>query len=419
VINRNVPFVAACAALAVAVLLTTASAQAGDKDKRSFMKKSQSSGGTSSLNFSPNSSSSSPMSRKLKFGTSGNGNSGGMSQFQTMNGLSKKKKLGNATTGGLSTGNLSTINGLQSNGKLKFKPQKLNGGITGQNFGGLGNAIQDNTTGIGKFGKLPKDFAELGKGNVAEQIQNGNVLDGNWWGAGDNDDEPPADNGAEPNPGDGPGQGNGNGNGNADDGDVNLPGDLNGPADNDNDCHDNDFHFPWWPIIIGGGYTGGHCHHHHDCYDNYNGGYYNDYSNVTNIVIQETAPTEPALAPGIDLELLDVRLVDAGDPARNLGPRYRLTFGNRGTQTAGNFQVMLMASSDGTPKAGLPMAASEVDSLASRQVVTADVRLPLSAELPTLTRYIVVIDSAAQIGEPDENNNVAILDRDKIILVVQ
>jgi CARDB len=214
-------------------------------------------------------------------------------------------------------------------------------------------------------------------------------------------------------------------------GEPNGPGNGGGwddkcpPKDKCHDkCHDR-CDFPWWPIVVGGCYHGGwnnsDCYHG-GCYDSYHGGrFYNSVVTypVTNVTVIEppATPAEPALAAGIDLELLDVRLVDAGDAARNLGPRYRLTFGNRGTDAAGNFQVMLMATADGTPQQGAPMATAELDGLASRQVLSADVRLPLSAGLATLEKFIVVVDSAAQVAEADENNNVALLDRAKIATI--
>ena len=214
-------------------------------------------------------------------------------------------------------------------------------------------------------------------------------------------------------------------------GEPNGPGNGNGNGPGKGKGKNKDCDFPWWPIIVGGCYNGGgcnhggNCHHHHDCYDNYHNGCYNPivtYPSVTNIVIEQpavdpAAAAQATLTPGIDLELLDVRLVDAGDAARNLGPRYRLMLGNRGTLPAGNFQLMLMASVDGTPKAGLPTATSEVAGLASRQVLAVDVRLPLATDLATMSKFIVVVDSAAQIGEPDENNNVAVLDREKIAAI--
>ncbi len=215
------------------------------------------------------------------------------------------------------------------------------------------------------------------------------------------------------------------GNGGPDNGNGNGPGNGDHCDHDKHDCHDNDkchnhCDFPWWPIVVGGCYHGG-CYD--GCYDNYyggcyNGGYYNNVVTypVTNVTVVEP-PTQPILAAGVDLELLDVRLVDEGDAARNLGPRYRLTFGNRGTDAAGNFQVMLMATADGTPTQGAPMATAEINGLASRQVLSADVRLPLSADLATLEKFIVVVDSATQVVEADENNNVALLERAKIATI--
>jgi len=207
---------------------------------------------------------------------------------------------------------------------------------------------------------------------------------------------PPADGGddqADPNPGDGnprgddPGDNNG---GNPGDGGNGGP---DGP--HDDDCHD-DHPFPWWPPIVIGGGGGGYC------------------PPSANITVIEAVQPLPAT---VDLQLLDVRLVDAGDAARNLGPRYRLVFGNAGTVAAGNFRVLAMASQDGTPSVTAPAGMAEVAALAPGTVASADVRLPLAAELPSLGALIVAIDSATQIAETDEQNNVAVLDRAAIAAV--
>lgn len=382
--NRRHLHVASRCVLAALALTFVASAYAGDKNK----------------------------SDRIKFAPSGNGGSGNGSSMKLHSKSLSKQSTGNNSFNSNNFSKSLSSSSKKSFGQLnqdKLKLQDINSNSDKYKFNGetlLSEKDPKRPYHRGPNTKFPfateKSIAEAiaagGPKPIDPGIGNGTGGTIPWPGkftSGDNGIRI-----GEPN---GPGKGNGKG-----------PGKGKGKGKH-KDCHDD--YFPWWPILIGGGYTGGHCHQHHNCYDNYNGGYY---SNVTNIVIQEpTAPVEPALANGVDLELLDVRLVDAGDAARNLGPRYRLTFGNRGTLPAGNFQVMLMASSDGTPQPGLPFATSEIDTLASRQVVTADVRLPLTAELSTLTRYIVVIDSAAQIGEPDENNNLAVLDRDKIIVVVQ
>jgi CARDB len=326
-------------------------------------------------------------------GGNGGGNPGG--------GNSPSMKFHASRTKSLSTGNANSS--FDSSMFSKSLSTKGNKSFSQLNHGSL--PLQSfNSTGGNTVNKWPGKFTKTDNGTFADSIKKHQFAPVEGIRIG------------EPN---GPGNGNGN-----------WPGKGNGKGKGKKkDCH-NDCDFPWWPIIVGGCYNGGNCHHHHGCYDNYNGGcynggYYNNtvtYPSVTNIIIDgpavaPAAAADATLVTGIDLELLDVRLVDPGDAAKNLGPRYRLTFGNRGTLPAGNFQVMLMASVDGTPQTGAPSATSEISGLASRQVFAADVRLPLAAELATMTKFIVVVDSAAQIGEPDENNNVAVLDSAKIATV--
>jgi hypothetical protein len=417
--RRSVVLAANCAVCALALALTS-SAFAGDRGKSKHSEFGLSNGGNSSGGSSPSMKLYAGRSKSLSAtGSNGNLNS---SMFSKSLSTKSAQAYGQFGQGNSSLQNLSAAGG--GNGTSKSKKTLITGntllgdaalsnsdrrpphwGVPNLNQQSLADAVQagnfkpiDSGIGNGTGGgtiKWPGKFKATNDSHIADKIKKHKLF--------------PVENIriGEPN---GPGKGNGKG--------------------KNKDCHD-DCDFPWWPIIVGGCYNGGgcnnngNCHHHHDCYDNYHQGCYNPivtYPSVTNIVIEQSAidpavAAQAALTPGIDLELLDVRLVDAGDAARNLGPRYRLVIGNRGTLPAGNFQLMLMASVDGTPKAGLPMATSEVAGLASRQVLAVDVRLPLATDLATMSKFIVVVDSAAQIGEPDENNNVAVLEREKIAAI--
>jgi hypothetical protein len=209
------------------------------------------------------------------------------------------------------------------------------------------------------------------------------------------------------------GAGNGAGNnGDAADPDQGAGGQADPDADDDNphdatlldphdphddDCdhdhdHDHDCPFPWWPI--GGGYCPPAAH----------------------ITVIEQPIVVQTLPASIDLQIVDVRIVDFGDAAQNRGPRYRILFTNVGTVATGNFQLMAMASSDGTPKPAAPAATAEVVTLAPGEFASVDIRLPLSADLATMGALIVAIDSAVEITETDEQNNVLILERTKIAI---
>jgi hypothetical protein len=426
--KRCVKLVATGAVAAVAIAPTFALAGGKGKSDRSSFSQSNgngggnSGGGNSSMKFHAS------RSKSLSGISSNGGGSGGAggSSFSQSFSAKKSKSFGQMNQSQSFQNLYSTSNG-NGNGGSNLSGIKKSGRNSRHAFPiidqqNLANAVQtgkfkpiDSGIGNGTGGtiKWPGKFAKVDNGQIGDSLKKHKPFPVEGIRIG------------EPNgPGNWPGNGNGGGHGNGD-------GKGPGKGGKNKDCHDN---FPWWPIIVGGCYGGGYggnCHNHNGCYDNYNGGCYNNggyynntvsYPSVTNIVIEQPA-VAPAVAPeatlatGIDLELLDVRLVDPGDAARNLGPRYRMTFGNRGTLPAGNFQVLLMASADGKPQAGAPSATSEISGLASRQVFAADVRLPLTADLATLAKYIVVVDSAAQIGEPDENNNLAVLDREKIATV--
>jgi hypothetical protein len=260
----------------------------------------------------------------------------------------------------------------------KIKPIQPNFGLGQAGNGGAGNGILDQ---IG------------GRGNLADDIRDDLVIDDNVFnppgmdnsGPGDAVDPGQGGNGqADPNPGD------------DDDHGAEVPIDPHHPHDDD-DC-DHDWPFPWWPPVIIGG---GGCH---NC-------------PPADITVIEQPYVVQTLPASVDLQIVDVRIVDSGDATQNRGPRYRLVFANAGTVAVSNFQVMAMASLDGKPSPTAPIATAEVVTLAPGQVASVDVRLPLTADLSTMGALIVVIDSAVQIAETDEQNNVAILDRTKIAAV--
>jgi hypothetical protein len=405
---RNFVILAATWGVCLSAMLPALPAAAADKGKRWQTAKSSSSNGNGSSNGSVNGFSTPSFSKKLSttprqlnLGSSNTSSSSNWKKLQGMN------ALGGNTSGGASSSNAGGLQlGKQYSGRLKVKQTPSFGGLANgiQNGGTLPNGgIAQNGQNIGNLGNSRNTLPAFDRNKIADILKNGKIqpiqpdfglgglgggLDdngppGNGNQAGDAADPGQGDNGqADPNPGDG---NNGGGNGN------------NGDP-HDDDCHDHPF--PWWPpIIIGGG--GGH----HHCPPS---------ANITVIEQPILLPQVQNVPATVDLQLLDVRFVDAGDPALNLGPRYRLTFGNAGTVPAGNFRVLAMASHDGTPNPAAPFGTAEVMTLAAGEVAMADVRLSLSADLSSMGALIVVVDSAVQIAETDEQNNVAVLDRTKI-----
>lgn len=343
---------------------------------------------------------------------SSSANSRGSSSSSSTKGFTTKKfpRLMSQGINKNGSANSFNSNGLkldkQKTGPLKFK-QPLNlGGANGfQNGNGPagGGLVPYTPPNFGPRGDTRPALPAFDHNKIADALKNPNlqpikpnfglddIAGGFGNGPGGNDDAVDPDQGgggdgapgdaADPNPG------------------ADVPiGDPHHPHHpHDDDC-DHDWPFPRWPpVIIGGGPV-----------------YCPPASDITVIerpIVVERFETLPAT---VDLQIVDVRIVDSGDRAHNRGPRYRLLFTNVGTVAAGNFQLMAMASRDGAPKPALPTATAEVVTLAPGEVASVDVRLPLSADLSTMGALIVVIDSAVEVTETDEQNNVAILDRTKI-----
>ena len=136
-----------------------------------------------------------------------------------------------------------------------------------------------------------------------------------------------------------------------------------------------------------------------------------------------------AAAPAaIDLQLIDLRYVDPGNAARQLGPRYRVTvFNASNTAVTIPFEVALLAAGKDAAVKETATAATIVNSMAAGETKTVDVRLPLSAlqlgreangrGLAFAVLYGVV-DSQNVVAEVDDgqerNNNVRAWRRDDI-----
>lgn len=399
---------AVCGAL-VMLALAPATSHAGDKGnsrRSSFSQSSGGGGGNSSMKLN------SSMSRKFSGLSSSGGGTSSISGNASLNSNLSRSKSFSKSLSQTNQSNPSWMSINNSAGKYSKNASGFNGQITGNN---LTTNPSLNLNGRARRAPTSDVFNRI---KLADAIQNGTFQPGGK----------PIDsgfgNGTSPQPGkfqtwdpnkfvDVLKHGN------------NFPGNgkkidpgFNGKfCDTQNkDCHNNKC-FPWWTIGVGGCYPKD-CHDHHDNHNHCHAPIYNVYPPITNVTVVQhvVAPVQPVFVEGVDLELLDLRLVDFGDPARNLGPRYRITLRNRGVLPAGNFQVLLLASPDGNPQPGLPTGIVEIAGLAPGQMFAADVRLPMTPELATLGALVVALDSATQIAEFEERNNVAVLDRTKILL---
>ncbi|MBI2825485.1 MAG: hypothetical protein HYX69_12435 [Planctomycetia bacterium] len=146
-----------------------------------------------------------------------------------------------------------------------------------------------------------------------------------------------------------------------------------------------------------------------------------------NTVVSSPAQPAPAalaapIAKGIDLALVDVRLIDDGNPAENVGPAFRVSFRNTGAAVVDHeFNVALMAGTDGTPSADLPQALTRVGTFDTKDVMFVDLRLPASAfhmtsgeASATFSKLFVFVDSHQEVNDANRENNLAGLDRTAI-----
>lgn len=404
--KRTFVRLAACLALSTVVLATT-NVQAGDHGKKHSAFVQSNGGGGNGGGNGPSMKSmkfQSSMSRGLSSMSANGGNSGGGNGGNSAFARKLNKSFANNSANG------SFPNTTFKNKDLRFS-KNSHGQFGGNSFAdaikkgdfrpidsGIGNGTGGNNGNGPQFGKYkgwdPKKFADVikhdGKFPIGDgkKIGDSQKFDSNWndkFGGkfGDQFCDTPNQN---------------------------------------KKCHNG---FPWWQLWINcypsNCYPNNcypndwHCHYPNNCYPPI---YYN-YPPVTNVTVVNPLPplpAQPALVNGIDLELVDLRLVDLGDVAKGLGPRYRITYRNRGTLPAGNFQVMLLASTDGTPQPGLPSGVAEVAGAASGQLLTVDVRLTPAPELATMNNLIVALDTATQVIETEESNNVAVIDRAKVLM---
>ncbi len=126
---------------------------------------------------------------------------------------------------------------------------------------------------------------------------------------------------------------------------------------------------------------------------------------------------------GIDVEFTKIEQLDAGDPAKNLAPAYRVWFHNNSdVDIAQPFDVAILASNDDQLAQGLPYTSVRVDSLAADETTSADIRLPIAAMTmgtadgqPAPFAYVhTIIDSQKELVETNKANNLSVDSCDNI-----
>ena len=135
-----------------------------------------------------------------------------------------------------------------------------------------------------------------------------------------------------------------------------------------------------------------------------------------------------AVAGGIDVEFTNIQQLDAGDPAKNLAPAYRVWFHNNSdVDIAQPFDVAILASTDEDLSQGLPYASVRVDGLAADETMSVDIRLPIEAMSmasddgqPAPFAYVhTIIDSQKELVETNKANNLSVDSRDDIPAVAE
>jgi hypothetical protein len=190
--------------------------------------------------------------------------------------------------------------------------------------------------------------------------------------------------------------------------------------------------YPWfglyglglWPYGYGGyGGLGRYCGSNYGGYGSYYGGG-TTYVTPTTLVSSGTASaatlasTVPTPVTGVDLQLVDVRLLDNGDAAKQIGPRYRVTFRNAGRSPVNHdFSVALVAADDANLTANLPTIESRISSVPTSDVSTVDLRLPATAfsmggdSHSEFAKLFVFVDSHGEVNDINRDNNATGVDR--------
>ncbi len=135
-----------------------------------------------------------------------------------------------------------------------------------------------------------------------------------------------------------------------------------------------------------------------------------------------------AVAGGIDVEYTRIQQLDAGDPAKNLAPAYRVWFHNNSdVDIAQPFDVAILASTNEDLSQGLPYASVRVDGMAADETMSVDIRLPIEAMKMASDNgatapfaYVhTIIDSQRELVETDKANNLSIDSRQDIPAVAE
>lgn len=137
----------------------------------------------------------------------------------------------------------------------------------------------------------------------------------------------------------------------------------------------------------------------------------------------DTATPQVEAAPRVDLKLVEIRLVEPGDAAQNVGPCYRVTVTNAAESAAGGFEISLLAGIDFERIEETAEARVRIERLSGGETRSVDLRLSADAfrlrhdeqasEIP-YQLLLVAIDAANEIEDRAVANNRSAFGRDEI-----
>jgi hypothetical protein len=133
------------------------------------------------------------------------------------------------------------------------------------------------------------------------------------------------------------------------------------------------------------------------------------------VEVAEEVENAVEIAQVIDLELLGVELLDAGNMETKIGPTYRVTVRNRSTVAIEQpFDIGLVATNGENPTKKSPFATSRMDAMDAGEVTDVDIKLPgvvnrmsknAEGQAEPFTTLFVAVDARQEVTEADENNN--------------
>ncbi len=134
----------------------------------------------------------------------------------------------------------------------------------------------------------------------------------------------------------------------------------------------------------------------------------------------EGSAREPKAQSEFDVELVNVKMLSAGDLNAKVGPQFQVTVRNAGTRDMEKFLVSLVACKDGQIDSSSLHTSMPVDQLAPGEEKVLELTLPVESlslnrdaegRLMPFSTLIAAVDSDERVNEGDEENNLALIDR--------